>query len=182
MAAKKKPAGPTQVDAIVHGDKRTYIRPWFSTLSDAGIAWFTINYRLAPQWKHPAAMEDIESAVRWIQSHAKRLGVDPRRLVVMGEAGGGPVKATRAAGPNAGGAGPGRSAGFGLARPPRGPVGRGARAPAAGAGAGGDGARLSGRRRAQRTQRAQGARRQSAPAAAGPVPRRLRVRRPRTGP
>ena len=25
MAAKKKPAGPTQVDAIVHGDKRTNI-------------------------------------------------------------------------------------------------------------------------------------------------------------
>jgi acetyl esterase len=71
------------------GDKRTYIRPWFETLTKAGIAWFTINYRLAPQWKHPAAVEDIESAVRWVQANARRLGIDPRRIALMGESAGG---------------------------------------------------------------------------------------------
>lgn len=78
------------------GDKRTYIRPWFSTLADAGIAWFTINYRLAPQWKHPAAVEDIEAAVRWVRSNARRLGVDARRLVLMGESAGGHLAALAA--------------------------------------------------------------------------------------
>lgn len=78
------------------GDKRTYIRPWFGTLTDAGIAWFTINYRLAPQWKHPAAVEDIEAAVRWVRSNAKRLGIDPRRLVLMGESAGGHLAALAA--------------------------------------------------------------------------------------
>jgi acetyl esterase len=88
-------ARPQPAVIMVHGggweagDKTTYIRPWFSTLTDAGIAWFTINYRLAPQWKHPAAVEDIEAAVRWVRSNARRLGVDGGRLVLMGESAGG---------------------------------------------------------------------------------------------
>jgi alpha-L-fucosidase 2 len=75
------------------GDKRTYIKPQFQTLSNAGIAWFTVNYRLAPQWKHPAAVEDIERAVRWVQQNAEDLGVNPRRLALMGESAGGHLAA-----------------------------------------------------------------------------------------
>lgn len=71
------------------GDKRTYIGPWFATLTEAGIPWFTINYRLAPKDPHPAAVEDIESAVLWIRSHAKEYHVDPAKLVLMGESAGG---------------------------------------------------------------------------------------------
>src|SRR5689334_20618423 len=41
-----------------HGNKRTYVTPLFDALSDAGFAWFTINYRLAPYYKFPAAVED----------------------------------------------------------------------------------------------------------------------------
>jgi alpha-L-fucosidase 2 len=70
------------------GDKRTYINPWFTTLTEAKIAWFTINYRLAPQWKHPAAVEDIEAALKWIRENAKRLRVDPKRIAIMGESAG----------------------------------------------------------------------------------------------
>ena len=75
------------------GDKRTYIRPWFATLSAAKIAWFTINYRLAPEWKHPAAVEDIEAALAWVGANAKRLGVDPKRIAIMGESAGGHLAA-----------------------------------------------------------------------------------------
>ncbi len=71
------------------GDKSTYIHPWFETLSAANIAWFTINYRLAPQWKHPAAVEDIHSALIWIRANAQRLGIDPKRIAIMGESAGG---------------------------------------------------------------------------------------------
>ena len=70
------------------GDKSTYIRPWFATLSEAGIAWFSINYRLAPQWKHPAAVEDIQSAYAWIQANAQRLGINPKQIALMGESAG----------------------------------------------------------------------------------------------
>ena len=88
-------AKPQPAVLLVHGggweagDKRTYIRPWFSTLTDAKIAWFTINYRLAPRWKHPAAVEDIEEGYRWIRANARRLGIDPRRIAMMGESAGG---------------------------------------------------------------------------------------------
>ncbi|MGC4052680.1 MAG: alpha/beta hydrolase [Paludibaculum sp.] len=71
------------------GTKRTYINPWFPTLTDAGIAWFTINYRLAPQWKYPAAPEDVEAAVTWVQANAKKYNIDPKRIALMGESAGG---------------------------------------------------------------------------------------------
>lgn len=72
------------------GDKRTYIRPWFETLTQAGIAWYSIDYRLGPRWKHPAAVEDVEAAVRWV----RRQGV--RRVVLMGESAGGHLAALAA--------------------------------------------------------------------------------------
>jgi alpha-L-fucosidase 2 len=71
------------------GDKRTYIKPWFPALSEARIAWFTINYRLAPRYPYPAAVEDVESAVRFLQANAKKFGIDPERLALMGESAGG---------------------------------------------------------------------------------------------
>jgi acetyl esterase len=88
-------AKPQPAVILVHGggwtkgDKRTYIKPWFPTLTAAGIAWFSIDYRLAPQWKHPAAAEDVEAAVRWVQANAKQWNVDPKRLALMGESAGG---------------------------------------------------------------------------------------------
>ena len=48
-------AGPFPTCILVHGggfirgDKQSYIKPLFEPLSKAGFAWFTINYRLAPQ-------------------------------------------------------------------------------------------------------------------------------------
>lgn len=71
------------------GDKRTYIKPWFPALSEARIAWFTINYRLAPKYPYPAAVEDVETAVRFVQANAKKFGVDPERLALVGESAGG---------------------------------------------------------------------------------------------
>jgi alpha-L-fucosidase 2 len=78
------------------GDKRTYIRPWFETLTGAGIPWFTINYRLGPQSKHPGAVEDIEAAVRWVRGKATEFHIDPSRLVLMGESAGGHLAALAA--------------------------------------------------------------------------------------
>jgi acetyl esterase len=71
------------------GDKTTYIKPWFPVLTSAGIAWFTINYRLAPQFPFPAAVEDVEAAVRFVQANAQNFGVDPQRIALMGESAGG---------------------------------------------------------------------------------------------
>ena len=54
-------AGPFPAAVLVHGggwiagDKRQYITYLFQPLTEAGFAWFSINYRLAPQHKFPAA-------------------------------------------------------------------------------------------------------------------------------
>src|SRR5919112_1137172 len=63
--------GPFPAVIIVHGggfvrgDKQTYVKPLFPVLTDAGFAWFTINYRLAPKATFPEPVHDVEDAVRW---------------------------------------------------------------------------------------------------------------------
>jgi alpha-L-fucosidase 2 len=71
------------------GDKRTYIQPWFPVFSKAGLAWFSIDYRLAPKDRFPAAVEDVEDAVRYLQKHAARFNIDPERIALVGESAGG---------------------------------------------------------------------------------------------
>jgi len=72
-----------------HGNKRSYVTPLFDVLSNAGFAWFTINYRLAPDYQFPAAVDDVESAVIWVKSNAAKYRIDPKRVVLIGESAGG---------------------------------------------------------------------------------------------
>jgi len=87
--------GPFPTAIIVHGgywvegDKTTSIRPVKPLLSGAGFAWFSINYRLAPKYRYPAAIEDVEVAVRWVRAHAVRYDIDLSRIVLIGEGAGG---------------------------------------------------------------------------------------------
>ncbi|MBZ5596481.1 MAG: alpha/beta hydrolase [Acidobacteriia bacterium] len=87
--------GPFPAAIIVHGggfsrgNKRTFVTPLFDLLSNAGFAWFTINYRMAPDYQLPAAADDVESAVRWVKAHAPKYRVDPKRLALIGESAGG---------------------------------------------------------------------------------------------
>jgi acetyl esterase len=74
---------------FVRGDKQTYIKPLFGPLSEADFTWFTINYRLAPEHRWPACAEDVETAVRWVKSHAKEYKVDASRIALIGESAGG---------------------------------------------------------------------------------------------
>jgi acetyl esterase len=75
--------------ALVRGDKQSYVTPFFDVLADAGFAYVTINYRMAPRWKYPAAIEDIERALRWVGSQAHTYHFDRRRLFLLGESAGG---------------------------------------------------------------------------------------------
>ncbi|MGH9657455.1 MAG: M20/M25/M40 family metallo-hydrolase, partial [Bryobacteraceae bacterium] len=87
--------GPFPAVIVVHGggfingDKQTFVKPLFDPLSEANFSWFTINYRLAPQHKFPAAVEDVEKAVAYVRANAKRYKVDPNRIALMGESAGG---------------------------------------------------------------------------------------------
>lgn len=71
------------------GDRRTYVNPLLRLLEDSAYAWFSIDYRLAPAHPFPAATEDVEAAVRHIHGRAGEFGIDPSRVVLIGESSGG---------------------------------------------------------------------------------------------
>jgi acetyl esterase len=87
--------GPFPAAILVHGggwvggDKQQYITYIFQPLSDAGFAWFSINYRLAPQFRFPADADDVESAIQFVKASAAKYKVDPKRIALIGESAGG---------------------------------------------------------------------------------------------
>jgi acetyl esterase/lipase len=86
--------GPVPALIVVHGGA------WQSGDNSEGLALngylaardyvvASINYRLAPRWRFPAARDDVLSAVAYLKVYASEFGIDPARIALLGRSAGG---------------------------------------------------------------------------------------------
>ncbi len=56
---------------------------------DAGCVVVSAGYRLAPEHKFPAALDDADAAFKWLAINGAEIGIDPDKIMVGGESAGG---------------------------------------------------------------------------------------------
>lgn len=90
----RQPLGRAAV-VYVHGggmilgglDSYDTLLDWYAATS--GVPLLSVDYRLAPESQAPALAEDVYAALAWLHRNADRLDIDPDRIAVMGDSGGG---------------------------------------------------------------------------------------------
>ena len=99
-----RPAGvpdATRLPALVYfhgggwviGDLDTHDTLCRQLTAEAGITVISVDYRLAPEHKFPAAADDAWTATTWVAAHAAEIGVDATKLAVGGDSAGGNLAA-----------------------------------------------------------------------------------------
>ena len=91
--------GPFPVIVMIHGGgwcdgDKTYWEPNGGIKAVAfGFAVASINYRLGPEHPHPAQIQDVKAAIRFIRANAEKYGFDPKRIATWGGSAGGHLAA-----------------------------------------------------------------------------------------
>ena len=76
--------------ALIMGDKRGIHGTFCDPLLAAGFAVVSIDYRLAPETKLAAILEDVQDACKWVRDKGPKLfQADPGRIAVAGNSAGG---------------------------------------------------------------------------------------------
>jgi acetyl esterase/lipase len=75
--------------SLGRGQAGALFEPLRAALNQRGFVVASIDYRLAPLGRWPAAVEDAKCAVRFLRAHAGALGIDPGRIGAWGSSAGG---------------------------------------------------------------------------------------------
>jgi acetyl esterase/lipase len=76
--------------ALIMGSREQFDKALQGKLLKAGYAVVSIDYRLAPETKLPAILEDVEDACRWVREKGPGLfNIDPKNIAVIGGSAGG---------------------------------------------------------------------------------------------
>lgn len=71
----------------VYGSKEVY-RRYALDMARRGFSVVNFNYRLAPRWKFPAPLWDINTVLEWVSKNASRYHLDPSRIILVGDSAG----------------------------------------------------------------------------------------------
>jgi acetyl esterase len=77
----------------VIGDVETHDVLCRTLCHDTGMTVFSADYRLAPEHRFPAAVDDAVAVLMWLSHEAEGLGLDPGRIAVAGDSAGGGLAA-----------------------------------------------------------------------------------------
>ena len=81
---------------FLYGNLDTHDAPCRFLAERAGVRVLSVDYRLAPEHRFPAAHDDALAVYLWAVGHAADLGVDPARIGVGGDSAGGNLAASTA--------------------------------------------------------------------------------------
>jgi len=91
---KPRGSGPFPIIVDLHGGAwyrgdRTNDTPINEPLARSGVVVAALDFRMPPDGAYPAAMADINYAIRWLKTKARELGSAPDRIGMMGISSGG---------------------------------------------------------------------------------------------
>jgi acetyl esterase/lipase len=91
-------AGPFPAVLCIHGGawlsgNKFHMATIGKLLAERGYTVVSINYRLAPQHKSPAQIDDCRQALHWMRKNAQEYKIDPDRLAAWGYSAGGHLAA-----------------------------------------------------------------------------------------
>src|SRR6476620_995292 len=78
---------------MIYGDLDSHDAPCRLLAERAGVRVLALDYRLAPEHRYPAAVDDCWAGYQWAIEHAEELAVDPDRVAVGGDSAGGYLSA-----------------------------------------------------------------------------------------
>lgn len=79
---------------MVMGSNRLGLDQALDWAVEFGLIVVSVDYRLAPECPYPAAIEDCYAGLEWVANFGREVGIDPHRIVVAGDSGGGGLAAS----------------------------------------------------------------------------------------